>query len=365
MTEKENAMSKEKKIRLGLVRCSDIHGYYYAVMLADYDPMLLLEKYYIVQYYASNIYDPKKITIPKVPGFDLVKVWDYDPDRARTFAQVFNNKPQVCETLDEMTEGIDAVFISNGERNGSDHLKLATPFLKKGIPTFVDKPFSSNVKDAQAMVKLATKYHAPLFNASILTYVPAAEFFRQRFAEITHAYYPVPDEKPDHPIGLGVVKGVGGTFSQELGGKGVSGGLEDRMAYLIHGVSLGLNLFGMGVEWVEAMGEQPLEYIHLRMKTGMDVMILNTSTKVFPESCSFYASAYSKYGAVHSNPIGDPEFIGGAEKILRMFKKMVQTKKPPVPYRNFLEHIAIIEAAQRAQKQGKRIYLSEVWNEKE
>jgi hypothetical protein len=212
---------------------------------------------------------------------------------------------------------------------------------------------------------LAQKHKTPLFNASILTYVPAADFFRQRFEEIKHAYYPVPDEKPDHPIGLGVIKGVGGTFSQELAGKGVSGGLEDRMAYLIHGVSLGLNLFGTGVEWVEAMGEKPLEYIHLRMKTGMDVMILNTSTKVFPESCSFYASAYSKYGAVHSNPIGDPEFIGGAEKILHMFKKMVQTKKPPVPYRNFLEHIAVIEAAQLAQKHGKKIYLKDVWNEKE
>jgi len=358
-------MKKNNKIRLGLVRCSDIHGYYYGVMLADFDPMLLLEKYYIVHYYAANIYDPKKITIPKVPGFDLVKVWDYDPERTKTFAQVFNNKPQVCRTIEEMTEGIDAVFISNGERDGSDHLTLAAPFLKKGIPTFVDKPFSSNLSEACKIVKLAQKYKTPLFNASILTYVPAADFFRQRFAEIEYAYYPVPDEKPDHPIGLGVIKGVGGTFSQELAGKGVSGGLENRMAYLIHGVSLALNLFGMGVAWVETMGENPLEYIHLRMKSGMDVMILNASTKVFPESCSFYASAYSKYGAVHSNPIGDPEFIGGAEKILRMFKKMVQTKKPPVPYRNFLEHIAVIEAAQLAQKQGKRIYLKDVWKEVE
>ncbi|MFH0795778.1 MAG: Gfo/Idh/MocA family oxidoreductase [Candidatus Omnitrophota bacterium] len=348
------------KIRLGLVRCSDIHGYYYGVMLAECDPMLLLEKYYIVHYYASNIYDPKKLTIPKVSGFDLVKVWDYDYQRAKTFAEVFLNAPRVCEKLEEMTEGIDAVFISDGERDGSDHLKLATPFLKKGIPTFVDKPFASNLKDAQEIVNLAEKYQAPLFNASILSYVPAADFFKQRFTEIGHTYYPVPDEKPEVPMGLGVIKGVGGTFSQELAGKGVSGGLEERMAYLIHGVSLALNLFGLEVDWVETMGESPLEYIHLRMKTGMDVVIINTSTKVFPEACSFYASAYSKYGAVHSNPIGDPEFIGGAEKILKIFREMVKTGKPPVPYRNFLAHIAVIEAAQLAQKKGGRVYLKEV-----
>lgn len=352
-----------KKIRLGLVRCSDIHGYYYGVMLAACDPMLLLEKYYIVHHYASNIYDPKKLTIPKVPGFDLVKVWDFDYQRAKTFAEVFRNKPKVCERLEEMTEGVDAVFISNGERDGSDHLKLATPFLKKGIPTFVDKPFAATFKDAQALVKLAEKYKTPLFNASILSYVPAADYFKQRFAEIKHAYYPVPADQPRLPLGLGVIKGVGGAFSQELAGTAVTGGLSERMAYLIHGVALALNLFGTGVEWLEVMGEKPLEYIHLHLKSGIEVIIINTSTEIFPEACNFFASVYGKYGAVHSNPIGDPEFIGGGEKILRVFKEMILTGKPPVPYRNFLEHIAVIEAGIMAQKKGSRVYLKDIWKE--
>jgi hypothetical protein len=349
-----------KKIRLGIVRCSDIHGYYYGVMLEDCDPMLLAEKYYVVHYYATNIYDPRKLTIPKVPGFEIVKVWDYDISRARTFAQVFNNKPKVCERLEDVAEGVDAVFISNGERDGSDHLKLAGPFLKKGMPVFIDKPFSSNVRDAKTIIKLAQKYRSPLFNASILSYVPAARYFKQRFAEIEKAYYPVPDERPENPLGLGVIKGVGGSFSQELAGKGVSGGLAERMAYLIHGVSLAINMFGIDIEWVESMGEAPLEYIHLHLKQGRDVMILNTSTRVFPETCSFYASAFSKYGAVHSEPIGDPQFIGGAEIILKTFKHMIETGKPPVPYHNFLVHIGVIEAAGRAQKKGARVLLKDV-----
>jgi hypothetical protein len=349
-----------KKIRLGLVRCSDIHGYYYSVMLADCDPMLLLEKYYIVHHYSTNIYDPAKLTMPKVPGFEIAKVWDYDINRARTFAQVFKNKPQVCEKLEEVAEGVDAVFISNGERDGSDHLKLAGPFLKKGLPVFIDKPFSSNVKDAKTIIRLAKKYRAPIFNASILSYAPAASQFKQRFAEIEKTFYPLPDERPANPLGLGVIKGVGGTFSQERAGKGVAGGLSERMAYLIHGISLAVNLFGSDIEWVESMGEMPLEYIHLHLKRGMEVMILNTSTRVFPETCSFYASAFSKYGAVHSPPIGDPEFIGGGEIILKMFKRMIETGKPPAPYRNFLVHIGVIEAAVRAQKKGARVFLKDV-----
>jgi predicted dinucleotide-utilizing enzyme len=107
-----------------------------------------------------------------------------------------------------------------------------------------------------------------------------------------------------------------------------------------------------GVSWVEAMGELPLEYLHLRLKNGMNVMIMNISTDVFPESCSFYASAYSKYGAVHSEPIGDLQFLGGGQKILEMLKEMVETGKPPVEYEVFLEPIAVIEAGQLAQKVG-------------
>ena len=88
------------------------------------------------------------------------------------------------------------------------------------------------------------------------------------------------------------------------------------------------------------------------LKNGMNVMIMNISTDVFPESCSFYASAYSKYGAVHSEPIGDLQFLGGGQKILEMLKEMVETCKPPVEYEVFLEPIAVIEAGQLAQKVG-------------
>ncbi|OHB82157.1 MAG: hypothetical protein A2W31_14475, partial [Planctomycetes bacterium RBG_16_64_10] len=259
-------------------------------------------------------------------------------------------------------DGIDAVFVADCDGGGGDHLRLARPFLAQGIPSFVDKPFALTLQDALEIVRLAEQHQAPLFSASILSYVPAATHFKNRFHEIQTVYWPVPAEQPEQPIGVGVVKGVGGAFSQALAGKGIRGGLEQRMAYIIHGVCLALNLFGQGlVEWVEAMGDLPLEYVHLHLKNQTDVMLLNTSTDTFAETCTFYASAYGKYGAVHSNPIGDPEFLGGAAIILQMFRAMVQTGKVPVPYRNLVEPIAIIEAAQLAQQNGSKVLLQDVW----
>ena len=98
----------------------------------------------------------------------------------------------------------------------------------------------------------------------------------------------------------------------------------------------------------------------IRERLGCDVMILNTSSEAFPETCSFSASAYGKFGAIHSVPIGDPEFIGGAERILHIFREMVQTKKPPMDYDDFIEPIAVIEAGQLAQKNGNRVYVKDV-----
>lgn len=350
-----------KKYRLGFVR-ADTHAYYFGIMLDKCDPMVLLKHNYVVHHYAHNIYDPKALTMPKVDGFEITKIYDENIEEAKKFSETFLNKPQVCESLEEMASDLDVVFIANCDLGGTDHLEFARPFLEKGIPTYVDKPFASNFEDAQEIVRLAEKNNTLLFNASILTYVPAAEQFRNRFSEISDTFYPVPAEG-NKGVALGLIKGVGGAFSQELSGESVSGGIEDRLAYIIHGISLALNLFGKGVEWVEAMGELPLEYLHLHLKSGVNVMILNTSTEVFPESCSFYASAFSKYGAVHSNAIGDPEFLGGGEKILHKLKEMLDTGKAPTLYRDILEHNAVIEAAQLAQKNGKRVYIKEVWKE--
>jgi len=342
-------MAKSKPIRVGLIRC-DTHGYYFGAQM-DYKnlvPEKLVEYDYIVAHYYQDIYNPLKLDkLPKVSGFEIVKCYDDERARAEQFSETFSGKPDVCDEVLEMVDGIDAVFISDCDGGGGDHLELATPFLKAGIPAFVDKPFASTLKDARAIIKLAHKHGTPLYNSSILSVVPAADLFKRRFAEIADAT-------------VGVIKGVGGAFSQENLGDRDFGGIEDRLAYIIHGVALALNLFGSDVELVEAMGTLPLEYTHLHLASGKEVMILNTSVEHFPERCNFYAAGYSNQGAVASNPIGDFEFIYGGQKILQNFKKMVLTGEPPRSYDDIVLPIAIIEAAQIAQKTGRQVRIKDV-----
>ncbi len=330
-------------IKVGLLR-ADTHGYYYGALMAPTDPAVLLEIDYVVHYYFTSRFVLHEFTRPLTPGFQVVKVWDSDPKKAKDMSRLFFGKPRPTTDLSEMTEGIDAVFIADCNGGGDDHLKLATPFLKKGIPTFVDKPFASTLRDARAMIDLARKYKTPLLNASILSHVPVADQFKRRFSEVGK-------------VGLGIIKGVIGGWMRN---PNAAPRLEDFLAAIIHGISLGINLFGKDVEWVQAMGALPLEYIHMHLVNGVNVMIVNGSMEVFNDRNDYNVSAYGKLGEIHSPPIGDPEFIAGAARIVRLFKTMVQTGKPPISYDDLLHPIAVVEAAHRAQKTGRRIYVKDV-----
>ena len=152
---------------------------------------------------------------------------------------------------------------------------------------------------------------------------------------------------------------------------------------IIHGIALVRNFFGDGVEWVQAMGhvplhssatrqlnrgglpdfkkkQVPLAYLHMQYKNGKQAIVINSPLDLFPDRCDFHASAFSKQGALHSPAIGDPEFIEGGAVIVKLFRKMVRTRKPVVSYDSLLEKIAIVDAAVLSQRKGKPVYLKEV-----
>jgi len=358
-----------------MVRC-DTHGYYFGALMARCDPLSLEKHNKIVHFYATDWYDPTNIISPTTDDFEIVSCWDADLERAEQFSETFLGKPKVCRTVAETAKGVDVAFVSDCNGGGGDHLELSRPFLERGIPTFVDKPFALTLKDAKAIIALAQQSRALLYNSSILTEVVAADTFKNRFAEIEPAganwtelaqaavgLQCRPDDVPG--VRMGVVKGVGGAMSQEnLGARDELSEIEDRLAYIIHGIALAINVFGDGgegaVEWVEAMGAEPLEYLHLHFANGRDAICLNPSVEVFPERCSFYVEAYSKMGAIHSGPIGDPEFIRGADRIVKKIRAMVRTGKPPRPYAEIVEQIAVVEAGRIAQQTGDRVWIDDV-----
>ena len=325
------------KIRVGIIRC-DLHAFYYGALAFKHDPIVMRDDekgsghaayFYFYMHYA----DGRVITVPTVKGFQLAKVWDEDRWNAENTSRVFDDHPVVCDTFHEVSDDVDLVYIADCTGEGQDHLQLATPSLKKGVPTFVDKPFAYDVKDAKAMVRLAKRHKTPLMSISMLKATPHTVRFRKRFAELGEPQF-------------GTVKG-GGT----------------RMDGFIHAISMATELFGHGVESVQAMGGESVEFTHLdyggkahRPKAG--VVLHSASGGTY--HCSMYASAYSERGAIHSPAIGDFEFPWGAARILQIAKKMVQTNQPQVSYDEMIECVAIATAARLARKTGKPVRVKAV-----
>jgi predicted dehydrogenase len=305
--------------------------------MQPHDPYVLREPeygrggyYYFYSYYNN----PKKMAFPMVEGFELVKVWDAERRLAENMAKIYLSRPKVCERLEDVSDDVDLVFIADCNGEGQDHLALATPGIQKGVPTFIDKPFAYDVKDARALVALAERHRTPIMSLSILRELPQATQFRSRFPELNGPKF-------------GIIKG--GSYT---------------MAGLIHAISLAQHLFGGGVESVEAMGDvkKPF-FVHLDYGGKVDRpaagVVLNCN--VYPTfHCAMYASAYSELGAIHTGHLGDYEFPWAVVRIIERIRKMVETRQPQAPYDEMVECIAIATAARLSLAQRRRVALADV-----
>lgn len=343
------------KIKVGIIRC-DLHAVYYANIIQKHDPYILRKREYGgggYFYFYTDYRDPAKMIIPTLPGFEITKLWDEDAQRVERMWEIYYGKPQICQRFEDVSDDVDLVLIADCNGDGSDHLKLASPGIKKGIPTFIDKPFAYDVEDARELVALAKKHRTPIMSISLLGILPHVDYFKREFGRIA-------------PLHMGIVNGTGPT-----------------MAGHIHGIALAQHLFGRGVEWVEAVGDTPLELVHLyypdfwvdilpstelkclgfdsmkeaKKKKGLKVIISNAG---LGPHCSFYSSVYGRRGVLHSPAFSDWEFPYAVVEVWKKIKKMVKTRQPQIPYEEMVECIAIASAARLSQKERRRVFLKEV-----
>jgi predicted dehydrogenase len=335
-----------KPIRVGLIRC-DTHGMYYGPLMEKHDPLVFDLPVPMDQpasdswmrggnhyYFYTKYNNPTKMTCEQVAGFELVKLWDENRHDAEIAARVFRGKPRVCDRFEEVSDDVDLVFVADCNGDGSDHLKLATPGLKKGVPTFIDKPLAFTTADAQRLLALAKNHRAPLFSCSILQALPQVKHFAARLPE------------------------TGGAHSGTVIGGGIT------MAGQLHAIVIALTVFGNGVESVRAMGDHPLGVMHLSYggRSGRPKHGVVLCCDVGPQfHCTFQISAYGSDCAAHAPPtINDFFFPQGAANILKMCRRMVRTGRVPgIEMNNMIEAVAIAEAARRAQKVGRAVRVVE------
>jgi len=338
--------SKLDKIRVGIIRC-DTHGYFYASFFQKPDPELYRKAHRGCHYYHYRWDDPLQRRLGSVPGFIITNIWDENRALAEGLSEAYRGKPRVCDSYEEVSDDVDLVYIAASCYEGKMHLTYATPGLEKGVPHFVDKPFAFTLKDARRMIELAKKYNTAVMTASLLRYSPFLRRFKMQLKDIA-------------PVGSLLVPCAHGP----------------NLAALYHGLSIVQCLLDEHCESVESMGPNLYDVLRLHYpnRTGGTHATLFNAVGQVPgrkgiavkgyahdyDHCVFWASAYGAGGSAHSPRVDDYHFIYGAPAIVKMAKRMAQTKKPPIPYESILELTEMIEAARLAHNRGKRVALKDL-----
>lgn len=112
------------------------HPFSFSAIINGYDPERFAEADWPVidQYLQAR--DPSEFG---VPGLEVTHAWTEDAEVTRRLRDSCGVKDPVA-SLDDMVSRVDAVIIARDDHER--HVEMALPFLRAGIPTFLDKPLS-------------------------------------------------------------------------------------------------------------------------------------------------------------------------------------------------------------------------------
>ena len=102
-------------------------------------------------------------TDKKFPGAEVKYVWGETDEFAKR-AMERGNIPNQVKDPAEMLGKIDALIVDH--RHPKFHIEAATPFIKEGIPTFIDKPFCYRAAEGKEFLEMARKAGTPVTSYS-------------------------------------------------------------------------------------------------------------------------------------------------------------------------------------------------------
>lgn len=80
---------------------------------------------------------------------EVTHVWSQDKSISEHIAKA-SKIENVCDLIEDMIGNVDVILLARDD--GENHYEMALPFLKAGLPVFIDKPFALSLVDANKML---------------------------------------------------------------------------------------------------------------------------------------------------------------------------------------------------------------------
>lgn len=223
----------------------------------------------------------------------------------------------------EMIGRIDLALVVDDTGLGAAHARLARPFLEAGIPTFVDKPMTLNMRDALDLFDLAERRGVPLMSASALRYAREVADLRERAAA------------------LGPLSSV------------VSVGPGDWFNYGVHAVEMYQTLVGAGARSVHryALGERDIAVIGYDNRPTVVVQTLRDAQYVF------HLVAYGANGWTECEVTDADAFY---TRMMDAALEMGRSGRAPIRPEETLEVLAVLHAGVRSAEIGQPVQIADI-----
>jgi predicted dehydrogenase len=257
----------------------------------------------------------------RVAGASVVKIWDPVRESAQRLADVCGI-PQVCASVEECTEGVDAVAIVD-DGSGAQWKYALTP-LRKGVPTFCDKPLAMTAKEAKQVADVARQTGTPFMSSSSLRFVP----------DILALAKEVPS--------LGKIN-----LATTICG-------NDLVYYGIHALEMAYAVLGRGAVSCLNVGQPGRNIVRVRFECGRDLLLMVAEKEWM--RAGYQLNLYGTKGWRTLTPnLADLYYY-----LLEKFLELVRTKKESVPVEEEVEVIAVLEAGKRSLAEKREVTLAEV-----
>ena len=243
------------------------------------------------------------------------------PEANETIAKKYPGV-KIAANIEEIISTVDAVMVT--ARDGKYHAGFAKPFIEKGIPAFVDKPFASDVKEAVSLVELAKEKGVLLCGGSSLKYSKEIAELKNFRAE----------------------KGVkGGFVAAPVNFKNEYG---DFWFYASHLAEMCMEVFG----W---------DPVSVYAKENGESVFAIANYDNFSVTCNFINHCYSAYSGgvfVESESLIRSVGLDGIEKAeTDEFVNMLNSGKTRYGYDELIAPVRFIAAVKRSYETGKEIKI--------
>lgn len=231
-----------------------------------------------------------------------------------------------AEKPEDLLGKIDAVMVTS--RRGSTHYQYALPFIRAGLPLFVDKPFTSDPQQAALLAGEISSRGNLVMGGSGCKYAESVQKLKLLVQKL---------RKEGSFIGGAI------NFDVMLDSP-----YDGIYFYASHLVEMCLEIFGEGIRSVSAVRTGGSLTAALRYEAGAVSLHFTAGAK--QSSCVLFSREKNYVFGIDIAGIYDAEAARFAEMLLG--------KRPPLPLRQLTYPIEIIDAIIRAEQLRREIPLT-------